>query len=1366
MRKRRPMGFTSPGVLRRISARGAATAGGAMLSLVWFSCVQAAGEFDLEAANLRYEQHELYLERPADVPEPVIDHSAPEYTDPEVAKRYFEELTAAYPRAAQYEIENLQSDSVRDQVEDHLNDVFFEEALSTPGQLETLLDDIARGELDPALFDMYVNVVRILFDRTTVDALRSQAALGLQVDAAIAQLSDGRASREDYIRSHPEDTVLAEIQQQRNLIESGIRRLRGPIELRTATAEQEREWAALMQRFNSAFCSISSADSFYSEVDDQMAQDSTRQDVYSQIFFGAQAVGGFSEEERQARSEMYQVAGAIVELQHLQTYIDIDIEWLEWVEDMHLTATGEVIGNDNENTERYKSLIDLMESAGNNVYFYEAMVASAEQYLARNDLTPTQREIGRQILQSSRRNLQWEAQTIRNSIELIMGGVAFDIVFMGPAGKLASAAAPVVARGARRVGTWVWDRTAGWIWRQAADSTAARELGEMAGWVWDAVRASLDDLRQGFSDSSGSFGDQQIPRAEVRVDDPDAAAILQLPIGEQLANVPLGYVEGVENLARQNGAALGIDPQLVESAINADTWLGISEINVFADLVAWARRSGVPDETIERMIADAGIFADDVVQLVAQARGAILAEVVRVNRGVVVLERVSSAPGAVVDLTPTWLAEQEQHLQRVFGEFLPNIQYRDLGSDIVGELHELKRILQDNNGVFPSPDQLSVNQVRRINQLAAMNQNGLETLYFFNGFRDQQDDLWELGTGPAREWVSTFGSAPADVGQNLAEEIPATVRLEPVSFADLVGPNGTQILDAATFDDLVPVPPIPVQPPRAPMTLADLVPRFTNDRASLETSAAGQIGQGLEQHELVLDLWDRIQEYFTDSTSERAIVSLGGASTPCACSCEAAELTYDYVTIGDQQFQLSIYSPSAFASANAVNFDPNLFRVKQQPDAPVPVDPVVDWGLERIGLSPGGPADTADSSDDVVVAIIDSGINWHHPNLSPDQLWKNADEIPANGIDDDQNGFIDDLIGWNFVAHNNLPLDGDGHGTFVAGIIASESAGEGEPQGVNPHAKLMIIRALDDAGNSNAFALARAVTYAADNGADIINMSVGGWQHTDIERAAIEYARQRGVLVVVAAGNLGALMDDYAPASIDGVLAVAATDDQDARAEYSNYGSAVAIAAPGTNIVSLRAPGTHLMANVTDSTADLVRHLVGADYLVAAGTSFAVPFVSGVASLLLQNDPSLTAEQLERMLVQSARDIEDPGTDQFTGYGLLDAAAALQIDPDFYVDGAIEGVAVVQEGGQPALQVLGTADANEFERAWVELGEGDSPDDWNRTDIELSRPVAESGPLGLIGVDEISGSTQWTLRLIVEHENGRQREARFLLTLG
>jgi subtilisin family serine protease len=425
------------------------------------------------------------------------------------------------------------------------------------------------------------------------------------------------------------------------------------------------------------------------------------------------------------------------------------------------------------------------------------------------------------------------------------------------------------------------------------------------------------------------------------------------------------------------------------------------------------------------------------------------------------------------------------------------------------------------------------------------------------------------------------------------------------------------------------------------------------------------------------------------------------------------------------------------------------------------------WAFHRIGLTAG--PDSAwrllpATLQPVTIAVIDTGLDWNHLDISWDNIWRNpraqGDAVPS------RDGYKDDLIGWDFVAGNNHPWDFDGHGTFVTGLIAASwTSGAGMP-GVNPAAKIMVLKALNAFGNTRASYIAQAIAYAADNGARVINISIGGKELTTVEQTAVKYAAGKGVLIVIAAGNDGVELKNYGLAGLPGVITVGATDHDDHRALFSNWGRAVDIVAPGLDILSLRARYTDTLRDIPGATYKAGGAYVGADkrYYVAGGTSFSAPLVTGVASLLFAKDPTLTAAEVKRMLLNSAKDVEGKGVNQFTGYGLLDARAALAADRTFFITAEVGGVSVVSDPKGALVEVQGTADADAFAGAEVDLGSGEAPTTFKRV-LGVDGPV-QSAALGRIPAADFAGSQVWIVRLVVHHKNGRAREARFRLQLG
>ena len=411
------------------------------------------------------------------------------------------------------------------------------------------------------------------------------------------------------------------------------------------------------------------------------------------------------------------------------------------------------------------------------------------------------------------------------------------------------------------------------------------------------------------------------------------------------------------------------------------------------------------------------------------------------------------------------------------------------------------------------------------------------------------------------------------------------------------------------------------------------------------------------------------------------------------------------------------------------------------------------WGLERIGWS---PEIAQRAKTPIIVAVVDTGLDYYHPNLPPKNVFRN-DKETLNGRDDDGNGYVDDVLGWNFVDKNGNPWDHAGHGTLVAGIVAD----------VDPLVRILPLKVLNFIGRGRATRVAEAIYYAVGMGARVINLSLEGEAPSKAAERAIAYAGSRNVLVIIAAGNAGAKIAKAGPAALPNVITVGATGIDDKRATFSNYGPAIDLAAPGVDILSLRARRTdvQVVAGVKNYVAG--KNFVGekARYYRANGTSFAAPFVSGAAALILSQRPDLDALSVKRMIVQSARDAGSVGVNPETGYGILDVKAALAADPRYFVDVEIAEVSAQKTDAGLFVRVDGTADADRFTSAWIEIGRGESPTEWRRVSRTLDKPV-RAGVLDDLPAQQFAGAPVWTLRLVVRHANGRSRETRHVLRLG
>lgn len=322
------------------------------------------------------------------------------------------------------------------------------------------------------------------------------------------------------------------------------------------------------------------------------------------------------------------------------------------------------------------------------------------------------------------------------------------------------------------------------------------------------------------------------------------------------------------------------------------------------------------------------------------------------------------------------------------------------------------------------------------------------------------------------------------------------------------------------------------------------------------------------------------------------------------------------------------------------------------------------WGLKRIEAS---QAWDLSQGAGALVAVVDTGIDETHPDIASN-LWSNPLEIPGNGLDDDGNGRIDDVIGWNFVNNNGSPHDGHGHGTHVSGTIAAIGNNSIGVIGVAPMARIMAVKGLDNNGSGPFDRLAQAVVYAALNGADVINNSWGcssSCPSAPVVEDAVRTAHGLGAVVVFAAGNSSADVQAYSPQNMGEPITVGAVDHLDVISSFSNRGLGLDVAAPGgdsadatpnqayRNILSLRSAGTNMQFNAAQ--------IVATDYYRVEGTSMAAPHVAGLAALILSRHPSWSSEQVRQVIRQSADDTGAVGFDPLTGYGRINARRAVAL---------------------------------------------------------------------------------------------------------
>ena len=383
------------------------------------------------------------------------------------------------------------------------------------------------------------------------------------------------------------------------------------------------------------------------------------------------------------------------------------------------------------------------------------------------------------------------------------------------------------------------------------------------------------------------------------------------------------------------------------------------------------------------------------------------------------------------------------------------------------------------------------------------------------------------------------------------------------------------------------------------------------------------------------------------------------------------------------RFQIPV-DLDAIKSAYAVHplIEASEFNYIRQTQASeiIPNDPRFEeqWNLSLIEMPGAWAIEKGDP--EVIIAVVDTGFDYTHEDLAS-QTWVNTDEIPDNGIDDDHNGYIDDVRGWDFSEPprsdgsgksqngDNDPIDESGHGTHVTGIIGAAVDNDVGIAGIAWNCTLMPIRGAGVEGIRDDRSAA-AIVYAVDNGARVINMSWGGRERSFVLRDAVDYAYARGVLMIAASGNASEGASIF-PAGYRKVISVAATEQHKQKFYQSNFGASIDIGAPGNVIVSTQ---------------------INNRYRPLSGTSMATAHVSGVAALIISKRPSLTHQEVRQILISTA----DPITEspELVGAGNLNAARALM------ASGSLKAHILSPEahtGGSDQIEIVGTAGGFKFD---------------------------------------------------------------------
>ncbi len=402
-----------------------------------------------------------------------------------------------------------------------------------------------------------------------------------------------------------------------------------------------------------------------------------------------------------------------------------------------------------------------------------------------------------------------------------------------------------------------------------------------------------------------------------------------------------------------------------------------------------------------------------------------------------------------------------------------------------------------------------------------------------------------------------------------------------------------------------------------------------------------------------------------------------------------------------------------------------------------------DTLIERVGVAGAdlrfqSSYESSDPVADVLVGVIDTGLDTSHVDLK-DRLATNPGEVPANGIDDDNNGFVDDVYGWDFsgdelrfpleIVGDNDILDDNGHGTHVGGTIAATVNNGIGISGVCAHARVFGIKIFPNPFFSIS---AEAIYYAADRGARVINMSWGGSFRSRAIEDALQYAHDRGVVLVCSMGNSG--RDEiFYPSGYPMTIGVGSSTATDQLSPFSTYNDRVDLVAPGQDILSLRAAGTDLYADIGEPGV----HIIDEQYLIASGTSMSSPHAAGAAAVLLSFAPGLSNERVREILRASADDIvypfgidslNLPGPDRLTGAGRINLGRAIEMLPGVLLDVTNPPRGTRLEGNNVTVSGRATGANFSMLRAWLlrsHLPSSDLGGGIPQNDVSVSNDVFE-----------------------------------------
>jgi len=401
-----------------------------------------------------------------------------------------------------------------------------------------------------------------------------------------------------------------------------------------------------------------------------------------------------------------------------------------------------------------------------------------------------------------------------------------------------------------------------------------------------------------------------------------------------------------------------------------------------------------------------------------------------------------------------------------------------------------------------------------------------------------------------------------------------------------------------------------------------------------------------------------------------------------------------------------------------------------------------------------------DPNPDIIIAIIDTGIDYLHPDLQG-SLWINTtedlnqngllDSSDVNGVDDDDNGYVDDVIGWDFTDAPRFPDNGDfeipdnvpmdeffqGHGTQIAGIISAQTNNETGIAGLVPGLRVMNIRAGTASGYLEEDDVAKAIIYAVNNGARVINMSFGDVVASSFLQDVIKYAYDQGVVMVAAAGNSGSNELHY-PSAFAETISVGSSTENDALASFSNWGQTIDLVAPG---------------------ADIYATAINNEYNIVQGTSFSAPIVTAAAGLLLSNRPRFSNEQVRNTLKSTSYDLGARGWDELFGAGRLNMyqTALIENESSLIIHHPLSGSSTADN----EIHVVITAQDADLKSVSLQYGFGDNPQNWETLVGNHPYQVIKD-TLTTLSLTSLQ-DTSLILRLREEKWDGQQSEYRSIL---